>query len=102
MLIYFFFSEAVKLEKILQDKGETSISFLKAKILVSKEVVKYKNKNGDAVMKEIILAHDTAHTKAIAYDERKFPSLVEGEAVILTNGIKKSDGFVFLTLFKFP
>ena len=76
MLTYVFLPEAVKLENILEEKGETSVSFIKAKILISKEVVKYKNKTGDAVMKEVIIADETSNTKAIAYDERKFPSLV--------------------------
>ncbi|XP_060552754.1 uncharacterized protein LOC132714040 [Ruditapes philippinarum] len=89
--------EAITLDKILKEKGETSLSFIKVKVLLSKEVVKYTNKAGDAVMKEVTIADETSYTKAIAFDERKFPALVEGEAIIITNAIKKEDGTIIIT-----
>lgn len=45
-------------------------------------------------MKEIIVADQSAFTKAIAYDERKFPAMKEGEAIIISNSIKKTNGYV--------
>lgn len=79
--------------------GEATLKLLKVKVISTRDTVKYKNKSGDAVMKEIVVADRSTYAKTIAYDGRKFPVLREKEAIIISNAIKRVafTQFIFFT-----